>query len=370
MKKSKFFVFLAIILALGIALGGCAVQIESVNSALNGSGGSDIAVESDTTEKQTVNQTENTTQSQTETQTEQETQKVSKYSSEDKLVALTFDDGPRNSTTNRILDMLEKYNGAATFFIVGYNIENNIKTIKRAVDMGCEIANHSDGHLNLTKCTPDEIRAQVNNPIEAVKKHTGYDVKLFRAPGGNFKGVEEIIGLPLIQWSIDTEDWKFKDAAHPDRTAEARADDIESIVDRVILQVKKGDIILMHDIYDFTADLCEALIPRLVEEGFTLATVSEMYEAYGKELEGGKVYRSIRIAEPAQAVTAMTSGAYLVGTGGHSLIIREKADANSAMLGKIPDGTVVLTSQSVPGWSYVTYESVSGWVSAKYLMKF
>jgi SH3-like domain-containing protein len=66
----------------------------------------------------------------------------------------------------------------------------------------------------------------------------------------------------------------------------------------------------------------------------------------------------------------MPSGAYLVDTGGHSLIIREESSVNSAMLGKIADGTVVLISKSVPDWSYVTYESVSGWVSSRYLMKF
>ena len=357
MKKSKFFVFAAIILALAIVFGSCAVQTEIVNSPVSGVGGSDIAVENSSSEKETE-------------KTEKTTGKASKYSTDDKLIALTFDDGPRKSTTNQILDVLEKYNSAATFFVVGYNIENNVSTIKRAVDLGCEIANHSDGHKNLMKCTPEEIRSQVNDPNNLIKNLTGFEVELFRAPGGNFKGVENQIGMPLIQWSVDTEDWKYKDASNEDRSEEKRQDDIDSIVDTVVSQAKKGDIILMHDIYNFTADLCDVLIPRLVEKGFILVTVSEMYAAYGKELEAGKVYRGIKLSENAEPAAALAKGAYCVETSGSPLVIREEAGAASAMLGKIPNGTVVLVSKSVPGWSYVTYGTVSGWVSSECLMKF
>lgn len=361
MKNSKFFVFLAIILALGIALGACAIHTDRVESPLNGEGGSDIAVESENSKEK---------QTETEPQTKSEVIKASKYSVDDKLVALTFDDGPRDTTTNRILDILEKHEGAATFFVVGYNIDSNINTIKRAVSLGCEIGNHSEGHQKLTDCTPEEIREEVDKPIERIKNLTGYEVELFRAPGGNFKGVEETIGKPLIQWSIDTVDWKYKDAAHKDRTPQQREKDIQAIVDHVLSQVKKGDIILMHDIYDFTADLCEVLIPKLIEEGFKLATVSEMYQAYGVELEGGKVYRSVKVTETDSDIPALPAGAYLVETGGSPLNMREKANVNSDLIGKVYNGTVILVKKSVPGWSYVTFDSFSGWVSSKYLMKF
>lgn len=360
MRKSRFFVFTAIILAFGLILGACDFRADITESPTYGEGGSDIAAENSNIEIET--------ETKKETKKETEVIKPSKYTSEDKLVALTFDDGPRSSTTNRILDILEKHNSAATFFIVGYNIDNNVKTIKRAVDMGCEIANHSDSHKNLIKCTPEEIADQVSKPNETIKKYTGFDVRLFRAPGGNFKGVEETIGMPLIQWSIDTEDWKFKDASHKDRTPEQRNTDLENIVDRVMLEVNQGDIILMHDIYDFTADLCDLLIPRLIGEGYRLATVSEMYEAYGKELEGGKVYRCIK--HPKSEVPALAAGAYLVETGGSVLNMRAKADIASEIVGKIENGTVVLVKKSVAGWSLVSYDSVDGWVSSKYLMKF
>ena len=361
MKNSKFFVLLAIILMLGIALGACAIHTDMVENPFNGEGGSDIAVENDFSEEKPT---------EAEPQTKFEVIKSSKYSVDDKLVALTFDDGPRNKTTNRILDILEKNEGAATFFIVGYNIDSNVDVLKRAVSLGCEIGNHSDGHKKLTDCTPEEIREQVDKPIEKIKSLIGYEMKLFRAPGGNFKGVEETIGKPIIQWSIDTEDWKHKDAANKDRTPEQREKEINEIVDHVLSNVKKGDIILMHDIYDFTADLCEVLIPKLVEKGFKLATVSEMYQAYGTELKDGKVYRSYKFPSAESDIPALPMGAYIVETGGSPLNIREKANVNSDQIGKVYNGTVILVKKSVPGWSYVTFNSVSGWVSSKYLLKF
>lgn len=284
--------------------------------------------------------------------------------SDEKLIALTFDDGPRASTTNRILDILENNGAAATFFLVGYNIERNIGVIQRAAEIGCEIANHSNDHKNLTKCTAGELRTQVDTPNQTLKTLAGVDVKLFRAPGGNFKDIEADIGMPLIQWSIDTEDWKYKDAAHPGRTEEEREADLKAIADRVVANAEKGDIILMHDIYDFTADLCDIIVPRLVENGFKLVTVSDMYAAYGEELKDGKVYYNIDFNK---STLVLNAGAYIVKTNGGVLNVREEPEADSPSLEKIPNGTAITVSDSVPGWAYVTYNSVSGWVNATYL---
>ncbi len=297
------------------------------------------------------------------TSSERTTESVTVVSDE-KLIALTFDDGPRASTTNRILDVLESNGAAATFFLVGYNIERNVGVIQRAAEIGCEIANHSNDHKNLTKCTADELRAQVDTPNKTLKTLAGVDVKLFRAPGGNFKGVEADIGMPLIQWSIDTEDWRYKDAAHPGRTKEEREADLKAIADRVVANAEKGDIILMHDIYDFTADLCDIIVPRLVENGFKLVTVSDMYAAYGEELKGGKVYYNVDFSK---SNLVLNAGAYIVKTNGGVLNVRQKPEADSPSLEKIPNGTAITVSNSVPGWAYVTYNSVSGWVNATYL---
>lgn len=310
----------------------------------------------------------------TETTTEQkvsatqaEEKPTSKYSAEDKLIALTFDDGPSSTSTNRILDVLEKNGSVATFFIVGYNVEKNISTIKRASEMGCEIGNHSLGHKNLMKCTDAELRNQVDAPNKMLKELADVDVKLFRAPGGNFKGVESKIGMPIIQWSVDTLDWKYKDASHKDRTEEQRNADLKAIADKVVNNAEKGDIVLMHDIYGFTADLCELIVPELVKKGFKLVTVSEMYLAYGEELSGGKVYYNVDTnlinAE------AVAPGNYKVKTNGGVLNVRAAADKHSESLARIPNGTGVTVLKSVKGWAYVEYSGVKGWVNSTYLEK-
>ena len=295
------------------------------------------------------------------------TKPVSKYSTEDNLIALTYDDGPGAEATNRILDILEENESTATFFVVGYNISNNIPTIKRAVEMGCEIGNHSQGHKNLTKCTASEIKKQVNNPNETLKELAGVDVKLFRAPGGNFTGVEKKIGMPIIQWNVDTQDWKYKDAANKERTEEEREAQLKSIAENVVNNARKGDIILMHDIYNFTADLSEQIIPALVEKGFKLVTVSEMYLAYGEELEAGKVYYNVEVL-PAD-LKPVELGKYRVKTNGGNLNIREYTNKNSPSIAKIPNGTDLTVTDSIKGWAYVKYSGVEGWVNSSFLEK-
>ena len=348
MKKSKYILSLiSILLCFATVLASCADK--PVTNSPSGAGGSDISPE---------NITETTAQ---------KTTSAPKYNADDKLIALTFDDGPSSKTTNRILDILEENNGVATFFVVGYNIEKNASTIKRAYKMGCEIANHSNSHKNLTKCSVSEIREQVNTPNELIKSITDVSPKLFRAPGGNFKGVESKIGMPLIQWSIDTEDWKYKDAAKKDRTEKQRKADLEKISKRVAETAESGDIVLMHDIYSFTADLCEILVPALVEKGFKLVTVSELYEANRTELKNGKVYRGNDFIPT--GTEPLEIGNYRVKTKGGVLNVRAKADLGSESLAKIPNGTAIAVLRAVPGWAYVEYDSVGGWVNAKFLEK-
>ena len=233
--------------------------------------------------------------------------------------------------------------------------------------MGCEIGNHSLGHKNLTKCTDAEIGNQVNTPNQMLKDLAGIDVKLFRAPGGNYQGAEDEIGMPIIQWNIDTLDWKHKDASNKNRTEEQRNADLQKIADKVINNAQKGDIVLMHDIYGFTADLSDLIIPALVEKGFTLVTVSEMYLAYGEELEDGKVYYNVDTT--IASLEPVEPGDYRVKTNGGVLNVRAEADKNSESLIKIPNETDIIVLRSVKGWAYVEYSGVRGWVNSAYIEK-
>lgn len=352
MKTSKVILALtALVLAAAMLLSACGVKDDSKTTAAGTSSAGEPAM------------TE-------ETATEEPTTAKPKYSPSDKLIALTFDDGPRSSTTNRVLDLLERSGGVATFFLVGYNIPDNAEVIKRAAAMGCSIGNHTKDHKILTKCSADTIKAQVNG-VNSLLRDMGVEPTLFRAPGGAFKGVKDQIGMPLIQWSIDTEDWKFKDASHKGRSAEERTADLNRIADMVFSQAKGGSIVLMHDIYDFTADLCEIVIPGLVERGFKLVTVDQLFEAYGEKLENGVVYYSAKLPEPSArpaSAEPIAAGKYTVSTSGSVLNMRVSPDADSQVLEKIPNGTIVEVTKSVLGWAYVTYNSAQGWVSSAYLV--
>lgn len=352
MKTSKVILALtALVLAAAMLLSACGVKDDSKTTAAGTSSAGEPAMTK-------------------EPATEEPTTAKPKYSPSDKLIALTFDDGPRSSTTNRVLDLLERSGGVATFFLVGYNIPDNAEVIKRAAAMGCSIGNHTKDHKILTKCSADTVKAQVNG-VNSLLRDMGVEPTLFRAPGGAFKGVKDQIGMPLIQWSIDTEDWKFKDASHKGRSAEERTADLNRIADMVFSQAKGGSIVLMHDIYDFTADLCEIVIPGLVERGFKLVTVDQLFEAYGEKLENGVVYYSAKLPEPSArpaSAEPIAAGKYTVSTSGSVLNMRVSPDADSQVLEKIPNGTIVEVTKSVLGWAYVTYNSAQGWVSSAYLV--
>lgn len=348
MKKRWLYALAALLIALSVIFSGCTEK----KPLPEGEGGSDIA----------VNNEESTAEKTTKPQ----------YSPEDKLIALTYDDGPHSVYTNKILDILEENGSKATFFVVGYNIDKNIDTIKRAQSIGCEIGNHSNDHKILTKCDNKTILSQVNAPNKKIKELTGIEMTLFRAPGGAFKGVTDQIGMPLIQWSIDTEDWKAKDAAHKGRTEAERNAELRRIADEVVTDAEKGDIILMHDIYSFTADLSAIIIPELKEKGFKIVSVSEMYEAYGKPLNDGVVYYNISFGQESstvQSTAVLEAGEYKVKTKGGNLNVRIEPKQDSQSIGKLANGDTVTVIKSVPGWAFVKIPGASGWVNAAYLTK-
>ena len=193
------------------------------------------------------------------------------------MIALTFDDGPYAPVGNRIMDSLEKYNGRATFFVVGNRVAEYQTEIKRMHDNGHEIANHTYGHKYLNKLGADEIRSQVELCNQAVAAVTGESPRLVRLPGGNKNDtVLGNVNYPMIMWNIDTLDWKTKNA---DKTVQA-----------VIGKVKDGDIVLMHELYTASGDAAVTLIPALTERGYQLVTVSELARFRGGLSNKGVYY--------------------------------------------------------------------------------
>ena len=197
------------------------------------------------------------------------------------MVALTFDDGPQSSVGNRIMDTLAQYGGKATFFMVGDRVGSHKKEVQRMVAEGHEVANHTMNHKYLQKLGAAEIQAQVKRGNDAIEAACGVRPKIMRLPGGNHNAtVRANVHMPMIQWNIDTLDWKTKNA---DKT-----------VASVLNNVKDGDIILMHELYSQSGDAAVRLIPELVNRGYQLVTVSEMAAAKGYTLQAGKLYSSFR----------------------------------------------------------------------------
>lgn len=192
------------------------------------------------------------------------------------MIALTFDDGP-GKYTDTLLNQLDKYNARATFFMLGENASKYPDAIKKMIKIGCELGNHSATHTSLVKLDADGIRQEIKTTEAAVAAAAGPGTKLLRPPYGALNDhVKSVAELPVIMWSLDTEDWKKKDAA--------------KITEYVLNNIKDGDIVLMHDIHKFSVDSALTLIPKLVERGYQLVTVSEMAEARGIEMKNGEKY--------------------------------------------------------------------------------
>ncbi len=214
------------------------------------------------------------------------------YEQKLKTIAFTFDDGPSAKHTGRVLDALGEFGYTATFFVVGQNVEGREAVLQKIVDAGCEIGNHSWSHKNLSEISVEARNSQINLTNEAVKEAVGYDVKLLRAPYGDVSGIKGEVDMPLVQWSLDTEDWKKKNCA-------GNAAEVRALADYILENIDGGTIVLMHDIYDFTAEVCELLMPELHEKGYRVVSVSQMYEDFEKPLKGGTVY-SHPSPEPAE----------------------------------------------------------------------
>ena len=201
------------------------------------------------------------------------------------MVALTFDDGPNAAVTNRILASLEANGARATFFMVGNRVTGaaNTAAVKRMAELGCEVANHTYEHKNITKLGADQVKAQLTKTNQIVSNTCQVSPVLMRPPGGakNAASLNAVgdLGMASILWSVDTLDWKTRNK--------------QKTIDAVLNHIKDGDIVLMHDLYTTTAEAAEVIIPELVKRGYQLVTVSEM-AAFRGGIEPGRSYSSFR----------------------------------------------------------------------------
>lgn len=198
----------------------------------------------------------------------------------DKVIALTFDDGPWPTTTAQILDILKENDAKATFFTIGNQIADHPTEVKRMVDEGHQICTHTWDHaagsgrgVDLSRMSADEQREEVQKGYQAIKDATGQEAStVIRAPGGNYteevaKNLQDLVTAE-INWNVDTEDWRRPGA---------------SVIESRITGAYNGNIILMHDGGGDRSQTVEALraaLPQLKAQGYEFVTIDELMERY------------------------------------------------------------------------------------------
>lgn len=195
--------------------------------------------------------------------------------SADKVVALTFDDGPDADSTPRVLDLLKRYDVRATFFVVGEQARQNPELIHRMVAEGHTVAGHSYYHLpQSTLWSSQRYTEELFRCNDVVARLTGLRMRLYRPPFGvtnpPIARAVKNLGLIPVGWSV--------------RSLDTITKDTDRVVDRVMRGLRGGDVILLHDRLENSEELLEKLLTALRTQHYTTATVDELFkiEAYEK----------------------------------------------------------------------------------------
>ena len=198
-----------------------------------------------------------------------------------KLIALTFDDGPCQYT-NALLDGLAERGAKATFFLVGQSAECYPETVRRIFNEGHQVAQHSYTHASFTGLGSGGILTELNRTDEVLTKCLGMQYSfIVRPPYGSFNdNVLSTLGRPAILWSVDTEDWKYRNSA--------------TVCSNIVNNAKDGDIILCHDIHATTIPGALAAIDKLQAEGYEFVTINELFRRRNVSLQDGEAYFSCK----------------------------------------------------------------------------
>ncbi len=199
----------------------------------------------------------------------------------DKRISITFDVSWGTDNTDKILEILDKYNVKATFFLVGGWVDQYPEKVKLIHEKGHEIGNHSDRHPDMTKISKDKIIQEIDINDSKIRKLTGEGTKLFRCPEGSYNDLViqtvKDTGHYCIQWDVDSIDWREEGA------------DLE--YNRVIKKTKDGSIILFHNNAKYTPDNLSKIIEKLKNEGYQFVKVGDLIykQDYKIDYEGKQV---------------------------------------------------------------------------------
>ena len=196
----------------------------------------------------------------------------------EKLVALTFDDGPSGKYTRKLLDGLQQRDARATFLLCGYRIEQYPELTERIFQEGHEIGLHGYSHKFMQDMCRAEVTREIRQVLELLPE--GCNAAFLRSPGGLCSDcvikTAADHGLAILHWSVDPKDWAIHDA--------------EAIEQEILSHVRDGDVILLHDMSDSSVDAALAIIDELQEEGYRFVTATELAQAKGVPLVPGQIY--------------------------------------------------------------------------------
>ncbi len=185
---------------------------------------------------------------------------------DEKKIAISFDAAWGDEFTDDILEILDKYNARATFFLVGFWIDDYPDDVKAIAMHGNEIGSHSATHPDLTTCSPEQIAEELDKTSEKIQKTAGVIPTLFRAPYGaydnNLISAAEERGYKVIQWDVDSLDWKDISA--------------QQIVERVVRNVKNGSIVLFHNNAQYVCEYLPQILEKLTADGYEIVAVGDL----------------------------------------------------------------------------------------------
>lgn len=270
----------------------------------------------------------------------------------DKLIALTFDDGP-GKDTKRLLDGLRSRGAHCTFFIVGYCAKARPDVIRQCYEDGHQIASHTYNHPDLRNLSDSQIREELNKTADVLTSAIGAsNVYMVRPPyGGYNQRVLDALGVPAFYWSDDSGDWWSGATAN-------------SVYNNTMKTAGDGDILLLHDSHSWSVDAALRIVDSLQAQGFEFVTVSELFRRRGVPLESGHIYSWLRAnGTNLPAISVPTYELSGVVTGYTEL--RLSADEGTKIYyttdGRVPNGNSRVYTGPVPISGTLTLTAVAGY---------
>ena len=183
-----------------------------------------------------------------------------------KVIALTFDDGPGPYTAH-LLDILDQYGAKATFFLIGSKVSGQASVVRSIQARGHQLGNHSWSHPELPKLSVDQIAGEIDRTNEAIRQATGVKPSILRPPYGAVNGVVleqlRLRNMSSILWSVDTRDWADRNS--------------QIVCSRAVAGARPGAVILMHDIHQTSVNAVPCILSSLKQQGYSFVTIQRLH---------------------------------------------------------------------------------------------